>query len=131
MEISREVVIDQLSVHEDLAGKTGSLVGPSQIAEFIKPYYRRIWDLLSSRGTKIFQQDPKRHPDRKLPLLCENRSRDPRSRSGRSSRLEPDGLLIRPNHCDGRPVPGTLEAASCRLNAFACHFFGIDEASWQ
>jgi hypothetical protein len=55
--VSREVQIDQLSVHEDLAGKSGSLVGPRQIAAFIKPYYRRIWDMLSARGVQIFQQD--------------------------------------------------------------------------
>ncbi|MBN2092202.1 hypothetical protein JW964_21460 [candidate division KSB1 bacterium] len=55
--ISEKLVIDQLSVHEDLAGKSGSLVGPPQIETFIKPYFRRIWELLSSRGTKIFDMD--------------------------------------------------------------------------
>jgi len=55
--ISDKLTIDQLSVHEDLAGKSGSLIGPSQIEKFIKPYYRRIWELLSSRGTRIFCQD--------------------------------------------------------------------------
>ena len=55
--ISRDLTIDQLSVHEDLAGKSGPLVGPSQIREFIRPYYRRCWDLLRERGARIFQQD--------------------------------------------------------------------------
>lgn len=55
--ISDQLVIDQLSVHEDMAGKSGALIGPKQILEFIKPYYRKIWDMLNSRGTKIFQQD--------------------------------------------------------------------------
>jgi hypothetical protein len=55
--VSGEVQVDQLSVHEDLAGKSGSLVGPAQIQAFIQPYYRRIWDVLSSRGARIFQQD--------------------------------------------------------------------------
>jgi uroporphyrinogen-III decarboxylase len=55
--ISDHLIIDQLSVHEDMAGKSGSLIGPKQILEFIKPYYRKIWDMLSSKGTKIFQQD--------------------------------------------------------------------------
>lgn len=55
--ISEKLVIDNLSVHEDMAGKCGSLIGPKQIEEFIKPYYRKIWDLLSSRGTKLFSQD--------------------------------------------------------------------------
>lgn len=55
--ISRELVIDNLSVHEDLAGKSGPLIGPGQVKEFILPYYRKVWDLLSSRGTKLFSLD--------------------------------------------------------------------------
>ena len=56
-EITRVVPIDYLFVHEDMAGKTGPLAGPAQIDEFIKPYYRKAWDLVSSRGTKLFAQD--------------------------------------------------------------------------
>jgi len=70
-EVSREVVIDQLSVHEDLAGKNGSLVGPSQISEFIKPYYRRIRDLLESRGSEIFQQDSDGNMNAVLPAFLD------------------------------------------------------------
>lgn len=55
--VSSELPVDQLSVHEDMAGKSGSLAGPAQIREFITPYYRKIWDMLESRGTKIFRQD--------------------------------------------------------------------------
>lgn len=55
--ISQEVQVDMLYVHEDMAGKSGSLAGPNQIAEFIKPYYRRIWDMLQGRGTRLFLQD--------------------------------------------------------------------------
>jgi uroporphyrinogen-III decarboxylase len=55
--ISDELAIDNLSVHEDMAGKSGSLIGPGQINDFIKPYYRKIWDMLSSKGTKLFSQD--------------------------------------------------------------------------
>lgn len=55
--LSERVTIDQLSVHEDMAGKSGPLVGPRQVREFIAPYYRRIWELLSARGTRLFQQD--------------------------------------------------------------------------
>jgi hypothetical protein len=55
--VSAEVQIDFLSVHEDMAGKSGPLAGPSHIGEFIKPYYRKVWDLLESRGVRIFDQD--------------------------------------------------------------------------
>ena len=55
--VSATVQIDLLSVHEDMAGKTGSLAGPKQVNEFIKPYYRRIWDMLADRGARLFDQD--------------------------------------------------------------------------
>ena len=56
-EVSQKVQIDVLSIHEDMAGKSGPLAGPTQIEEFIKPYYRKIWDLLETRGTRLFDQD--------------------------------------------------------------------------
>jgi uroporphyrinogen-III decarboxylase len=55
--VSDRLVIDQLSVHEDLAGKSGPIVGPVQIEEYFKPYFLPLWNMLSSRGTKIFQMD--------------------------------------------------------------------------
>ncbi|GHU76355.1 hypothetical protein AGMMS49992_21870 [Clostridia bacterium] len=51
------LIIDQISVHEDLAGKGGPLIGPNIVREFIKPYYRAAWDLASARGTRVFSQD--------------------------------------------------------------------------
>ena len=55
--VSRAIPVDVLSVHEDMAGKSGSLFGPVQIAAFLRPYYRRVWDLLAARGARLFQQD--------------------------------------------------------------------------
>lgn len=55
--VSATVPIDFLSVHEDMAGKSGPLAGPLQVREFIKPYYRRIWDMLQNRGARLFDQD--------------------------------------------------------------------------
>jgi uroporphyrinogen-III decarboxylase len=55
--VSDQIQIDCLTVHEDMAGKSGPLFGPVQINEFMRPYYRRIWDMLSSRGTGLFAQD--------------------------------------------------------------------------
>lgn len=51
------VTIDHLGVHEDMAGKSGPLAGPNQILEFIKPYYRSIWDELKLQGASLFCQD--------------------------------------------------------------------------
>jgi uroporphyrinogen-III decarboxylase len=55
--VSSAIQVDELSVHEDLAGKSGPLVGPKQVEEFITPYYRRIWDMLRDRGARLFSQD--------------------------------------------------------------------------
>jgi hypothetical protein len=55
--VSAAVQVDMLAVHEDMAGKSGSLAGPKQITEFIKPYYRRVWDMLQDRGARLFLQD--------------------------------------------------------------------------
>ncbi|MFO7945675.1 MAG: uroporphyrinogen decarboxylase family protein [Armatimonadota bacterium] len=55
--VSSRVQVDALMVHEDMAGKSGSLAGPKQIEEFIRPYYRRVWDMLADRGARVFGQD--------------------------------------------------------------------------
>ena len=55
--VASTVQVDALMVHEDMAGKSGSLAGPKQIKEFIAPYYRRIWDMLADRGARLFGQD--------------------------------------------------------------------------
>jgi len=55
--VSDKIVIDNIHIHEDMAGKSGPLIGPNLVEEFLKPYYRKIWDMLSSKGTKIFCQD--------------------------------------------------------------------------
>ncbi len=51
------VPIDVLSIHEDMAGKSGPLWGPTQIQEFLKPYYQKIWGCARSCGATIFSQD--------------------------------------------------------------------------
>ena len=51
--ISDAIVIDNLFVHEDMAGKSGSLIGPNLILKYLKPYYRKVWDMLNSKGTRL------------------------------------------------------------------------------
>mgnify|MGYP001483845508 CR=1 FL=1 len=55
--VTARVPVDMLDVHEDMAGKSGPLAGPRQVAEFIGPYYRRLWDLARERGARLFRQD--------------------------------------------------------------------------
>lgn len=55
--ISERLVIDQLSVHEDLAGKSGPMVGPVQVQEHFTPYFSAVWSMLRERGTRLFAMD--------------------------------------------------------------------------
>ena len=69
--VSATVQVDMLSVHEDMAGKSGPLAGPVQIHEFIKPYYRRVWDLLADRGAQLFDQDSDGDMNAVIPAFME------------------------------------------------------------
>ena len=55
--VGSAVPIDNLCIHEDMAGKSGSLIGPNLIREFLAPYYRRVWDCARSFGASLFSQD--------------------------------------------------------------------------
>ncbi|MBN8215409.1 MAG: hypothetical protein J0L75_02155 [Spirochaetes bacterium] len=46
--------IDMLVVHEDMAGKGGPMWGPKQVDAFLRPQYRRLWDLARGRGARLF-----------------------------------------------------------------------------
>jgi hypothetical protein len=69
--VSSVVPIDQLDVHEDFAGKSGPLIGPRQIDSFIKPYYRRIWDMLAARGARLFSIDTDGNANSVIPALLD------------------------------------------------------------
>ena len=56
-EVTQLIELDQLYVHEDMAGKSGPLIGPKQVIEFITPYYRDCWEIASSGGARLFNQD--------------------------------------------------------------------------
>ncbi|MBQ8409263.1 MAG: hypothetical protein IJY39_10420 [Clostridia bacterium] len=55
--VSDLITVDNLTVHEDMAGKSGPMIGPNLVKEYMLPYYRRIWDMLSQKGTRLFSQD--------------------------------------------------------------------------
>ncbi|MBP6506613.1 MAG: hypothetical protein KA257_03525 [Opitutaceae bacterium] len=69
--ISEKLHIDQLMVHEDFAGKSGPLIGPKHIKEHFEPYYRKVWDLLASRGARIFEQDTDGNINPVIPALLD------------------------------------------------------------
>lgn len=51
------VPIDCISIHEDMAGKSGPLFGPAQVRQFMEPYYRKIWHAAKQAGAVFFSQD--------------------------------------------------------------------------
>ena len=55
--VGEAVEIDQLSVHEDMAGRSGPLLGPRQVERFVAPYYRRVWAAARAAGARLFDQD--------------------------------------------------------------------------
>ena len=69
--VTAAVPVDMLSVHEDMAGKSGPLAGPRQVREFIAPYYRRAWDTLAERGARLFDQDSDGNMDAVIPAFLE------------------------------------------------------------
>ncbi len=56
-ELTTRIVVDEISVHEDMAGKSGPMLGPKQMQEFVRPYFQPIFDLLKQRGTQIIDID--------------------------------------------------------------------------
>jgi hypothetical protein len=68
---TREAPVDQLRVGEDLAGKSGPLVSPKLVREFIAPYYRRVWHMLSERGARVFVQDSDGNTEAVIPAFLD------------------------------------------------------------
>jgi len=69
--ISEKLTIDVAMWHEDFAGKSGPMVGPAQVAQCFQPYYRSVVDLLSSRGTRVFEQDTDGNINPVIPALLD------------------------------------------------------------
>ena len=55
--IGAHVGIDNVAIHEDMAGKSGPLLGPNHVTEFLKPYYTRVWEAARAQGATLFSQD--------------------------------------------------------------------------
>jgi uroporphyrinogen-III decarboxylase len=55
--ICQKLTIDQLSVHEDFAGRSGPIIGPNLIQQTFEPYYSTCWEIVRSAGGRIFQLD--------------------------------------------------------------------------
>lgn len=55
--VCERVKVDQLSVHEDFAGRSGPMIGPALIEQTLKPHYAASWEIVKAAGGTIFQLD--------------------------------------------------------------------------
>ena len=69
--VTTVVQVDRIVIAEDLAGKSGPLIGPRQFKQFVAPYYRRVWDLLSSRGARLFLVDTDGNCEALIPSMID------------------------------------------------------------
>ena len=69
--VSSVVQVDCLTTSEDLAGKSGPLLGPDQVRGFLAPYYRRVWEVLADRGARLFCQDSDGYIEPVIPAFLE------------------------------------------------------------
>ena len=55
--VAQIVPIDCLSVHEDMAGCSGPMIGPQVVHDVMRPYYEKVWGAAKQAGAKLFSQD--------------------------------------------------------------------------
>ena len=55
--VAREVRIDHIHIWEDMSGKSGSLISPRMVREFMMPCYDRIIDFARSAGVRVVSVD--------------------------------------------------------------------------
>jgi hypothetical protein len=55
--VCERLQVDQLSVHEDFAGRSGPMIGPGLIEQTFGPHYRACWEIVKAAGGRIFQLD--------------------------------------------------------------------------
>ena len=62
---------DMVSFWEDMSGKQGPLISPKIFKEFMAPCYKKLINLLKSRGLKFFLVDTDGKVDQLIPLFLE------------------------------------------------------------
>jgi hypothetical protein len=66
------VQVDYFLWHEDYAFKTGPLLSPRIVRQFLAPHYRRVNDFIRSHGVDIIFLDSDGDPRLLIPLLLES-----------------------------------------------------------
>lgn len=70
-EMTSEIDFDFACFWEDMSGKQGAIISPDMFRQFMTPYYRRIIDLLSSKGIRNYVVDTDGCVDGLIPLFME------------------------------------------------------------
>lgn len=75
IEVSRPFVeavdFDYVFINEDMAMKSGPLLGPNTYKEFVWPHMRRLVEFFKSHGTRYVLVDSDGNPDPLIPLLMD------------------------------------------------------------
>jgi uroporphyrinogen decarboxylase len=75
IETSRPVLekttVEYLCLNEDMAMKSGPLLGPDTFREFIFPHLKRLIEFFKSHGTKYIVVDSDGNPEALIPLLLD------------------------------------------------------------
>lgn len=69
-EISKYIQIDLIHIWEDMSGKTGSLIGPTMIEEFMLPCYRKIKSFADSHNIQAIVVDTDGICDDLIPIFA-------------------------------------------------------------
>ncbi|MBM3498646.1 MAG: hypothetical protein FJX74_08225 [Armatimonadetes bacterium] len=67
----QEVEFDFAFIWEDMAYKSGPLIGPAMVREFMLPYYRELFDFLRAHGIRLILLDSDGDITQLIPLFTE------------------------------------------------------------
>ena len=68
---ARDLKIEIVRFSEDIGYKSGSLISPSMVRQYMIPRYKQIIDILHSNGIKIIQMDSDGNVNELIPLWLE------------------------------------------------------------
>ena len=70
--VCRSVKVDIIHIWEDMSGKSGSLISPAMVREFMMPNYRKITDFAREKGIPVIALDTDGDCMQLVPLYLES-----------------------------------------------------------
>lgn len=70
-EVLDQVEVDDWQIWEDMSDKTGSMISPRMVREFLLPYIKRVGDFLKMRGVRHIHLDTDGDCSSLIPLFME------------------------------------------------------------